>query len=76
MFPTTHDIHPTNLPECITVLTRMLVEGNKVLVVTKPWLDCVKGLCRDLRTYKVQVAFRFTIGSDDDAILQYWEPGH
>lgn len=75
MFPTSHDIHPGNLPECTKVLGKMLEAGNRVLVVSKPWLVCVKGLCRDLRDYRSQMTFRFTIGSADDKVLGYWEPG-
>ena len=75
MFPTSHDIHPANLLECTTVLKRMLEAGNRVLIVSKPWLVCVKGLCRDLQAYRSQITFRFTIGSADDKTLGYWELG-
>ena len=75
MFPTSHDINPGNLPECTKVLGRMLEAGNRVLIVSKPWLVCVKGLCKDLRAYQSQMTFRFTIGSADDKVLGWWEPG-
>lgn len=75
MFPTSHDITAANLRESVVVLTRMLAAGNKVLVVTKPWMDCVKELCEKLAPYRAQMTFRFTIGSADDQTLAFWEPG-
>lgn len=75
MFPTQHDITPPVLDACITVLRKMLIVGNKVLVVTKPHIKCVTRMVTDLREYKDQILFRFTIGASDDNILSYWEPG-
>ena len=74
MFPTTHDITEANLSECLVVLKKMLAAGNKVLVVSKPHLKCIKKLCKELVAYKAQILFRFTIGSADDAVLSFWEP--
>ena len=75
MFPSTHDISPANLIECEIVLTKLLKAGNRMLVVSKPQLMCVKHLCRNLGAYRDQMLFRFTIGSADNAILRFWEPG-
>lgn len=75
MFPTAHDITPTNLDTCLTVLKRMLAAGNEVLVVSKPCLECVKRLCAELLPHKNKLVFRFSIGSKDDTVLSYWEPG-
>jgi DNA repair photolyase len=75
MFPTTHDITPTNLDACLTVLKNVLSPGNSVLVVSKPHIDCIKSLCDSLGEYKEQILFRFTIGASDNDILSYWEPG-
>ena len=74
MFPTTHDITEFNLSECLTVLKKMLVAGNEVLVVSKPHLTCVKVLCKELKEYKDRILFRFTIGSADASVLSFWEP--
>jgi hypothetical protein len=74
MFPTTHDITPQNIEQCIVVLRRLLEVGNKVLIVSKPRLECVRQLCLMLDGYQKQVLFRFTIGSADDEVLKYWEP--
>lgn len=74
MFPTSHDIDSHNLDACLTVLKKMMAADNEVLVVSKPHLDCVRRLCTDLRPFKGQVTFRFTIGSASDAVLKAWEP--
>ena len=75
MFPTAHDITDQNIDECLMVLDRMLAAGNELLIVSKPCLSCVKRLCGELATYQAQIIFRFSIGSTDNAILSYWEPG-
>ena len=75
MFPTTHDITPFVLEPCLIVLDKLLAAGNQVLIVSKPHLMCVKEMCKRLKAYRDQIMFRFTIGSDDDAFLAYWEPG-
>ena len=75
MFPTAHDITARNLNQCLTVIKRMLNAGNDLLIVSKPWLACVTRLCEDLAPYRSQIVFRFSIGSTDDAVLSYWEPG-
>jgi uncharacterized Fe-S cluster-containing radical SAM superfamily protein len=75
MFPTTHDITPNTLEACLTVLQKLLAAGNEVLIVSKPHLACVDELCCELENHKPQITFRFTIGTSDDAILSYWEPG-
>jgi DNA repair photolyase len=74
MFPSTHDLTPLNVDECITCLKNMLVAGNRVLVVSKPHLDVIKRLCEELEPYKAQILFRFTIGSVSDETLGFWEP--
>jgi DNA repair photolyase len=75
MFPTTHDITPENVEECLKVLKSMLSAGNDVLIVSKPHLDCIQRLCEELVNYQNQILFRFTIGSKNDGVLKFWEPG-
>lgn len=75
MFPTTHDITPENIDFCIIALKNMLMPGNKVLIVSKPHLSCIQTLCKELEHWKEQILFRFTIGSIDDGICSFWEPG-
>lgn len=74
MFPSSHDITEANLPDCLVVLKKLLAAGNRVLVVSKPHLNCIKTLCRELDGFKGQVLFRFSIGSAADAVLAFWEP--
>lgn len=76
MFPSTHDITPATLDSCLAALRSLLAAGNEVLVVSKPHLDCVARLCMDfVGSWRERVMFRFTIGSLDDAVLRFWEPG-
>jgi hypothetical protein len=74
MFPSSHDITPKNLNDCLTVLRCLIIVGNKMLVVSKPHLDCIKAFCKMFRPYRRRVLLRFSIGATDDAILSYWEP--
>ncbi|MDJ0623811.1 MAG: radical SAM protein [Desulfocapsaceae bacterium] len=75
MFPTEHDIHPQILDACLTVLKNLLAAGNRVLVVTKPHLACVREMCREFGDRQEQILFRFTITARDNTILRLWEPG-
>jgi DNA repair photolyase len=84
MFPTTHDITPSNLEVCKEALHSLIKAGNKVLVVSKAECWTIESLCRwlinecpDLYPPNPieQVLFRFTIGSMDPRTLKYWEPG-
>jgi hypothetical protein len=74
MFPSSHDITPNNFDACLTVLKNLLDAGNRVLVVSKPHLNCITAICEQLKAFKEQILFRFTIGACDDRILSYWEP--
>lgn len=75
MFPSSHDITPNNLDPCKTVLEKLLISGNQVLVVSKPHLDCIRTICDGFQKYADQILFRFSIGACNDQILSYWEPG-
>lgn len=74
MFPTTHDITPGTLPECKSVLRRMLTAGNRVLVVTKAHFSVIEALCKEFSQYKNSLEFRFSIGTLFDPISLFWEP--
>jgi DNA repair photolyase len=74
MFPSSHDITPQNLVACLIVLRKLLRAENKVLVVSKPHLNCIRVICRVFEEYKDQILFRFTIGARDNEILSFWEP--
>jgi hypothetical protein len=73
MFPTSHDIFPDILDECITVLRKVLEAGNSVLITTKPHLECIKRICTELVEWRDQICFRFTITSISDAKLIKYE---
>ena len=76
MFPTTHDITRSNCDECINALMGMLKAGNKVLVVSKPVPELIDRICcTECASYQDQILFRFTIGSTNDTVLGFWEPG-
>jgi len=73
-FPTTHDISPYYLKPYIHTLVQMLKAGNKVLIVSKPHLKCIKKICAATGRWKDQILFRFTIGSLNMGICKLWEP--
>ncbi len=75
MFPSTHDITPLNINECLIVIKKLLEAGNDLLLVSKPTLDCVQLMCEVLKRWRHKVTFRFTIGSTQSDILRWWEPG-
>ena len=74
MYPSTHDVTPRNLSASICVLRTLLEAGNKVLLVSKPHLNCIEAICDTFRGYRKQLTFRFTIGSMDPRVLSFWEP--
>jgi DNA repair photolyase len=73
MFPTSHDIFPEFIDETVKYLEGWLKYDNEILIVSKPHLDCIKKICDDLKKYKKQIVFRFTIGSYDNSVLKFWE---
>jgi len=75
MFPTTHDITEQNIDAVAAVLRKMLQAGNDVLIVSKPRYSCIKRLCSEFADYKQQIMFRFTIGSLNEEVCRFWEPG-
>lgn len=75
MIPSSHDIQPSILSEFIEVLCKLLDAGNQVLIVTKPHWECITTICDTFEEHKDQILFRFTIGSTDEDVLAFWEPG-
>jgi DNA repair photolyase len=74
MFPTTHDISPFYLEPAIVTLRRLLEQGNRVLIVSKPHLVWIQRLCREFEQFKSKILFRFSIGSLDETLAAFWEP--
>lgn len=75
MFPSAHDITPFNVEAFIRVARLMLAAGNKLLIVSKPRLDCIRQVAAALQDHKPAILFRFTIGTTDTAVAAHWEPG-
>jgi DNA repair photolyase len=75
MFPSSHDITPNNINEAKIVLRKILEANNEVLIVSKPHYECIKQICDEFADYKDKILFRFTIGSYNNKVLKYWEPG-
>jgi len=74
MCPTRHDILPEHIEETLDYLGRWLEVGNEILITSKPHLECIKAICNEFKDdYKEQIVFRFTIGSMDQSILDFWE---
>jgi DNA repair photolyase len=74
MFPSSHDITIDTATYCIAVLTKILQAGNEVLITTKPNLAIIVRICIELKRFRKQIQYRFTITSIDDKILKFWEP--
>ena len=75
MFPTSHDLHIEHVNWWGPHLHKLLDLGNDVLIVTKGELSAVSWIIINLSDYKDQIEFRFTIGSNDSTVTDYWEPG-
>lgn len=75
MFPSTHNISPEFLEPCMEKIQQILDSGSDILAVLKPWLEVVKPICTRFEAEKDRIIFRFTIGSTDNAVLKFWEPG-
>lgn len=75
MFPSSHDITPFNVEHYCKVAELILKKGNKLLIVSKPRLDCINRVMDALEKWKEQIMFRFTIGAIDDRLIRFWEPG-
>ena len=75
MSPSSHDITETNVDLAIKVFQHILEVGNNLLIVSKPKESLIKMICESISEWKDQVLFRFTIGTLDDSVREYWEPG-
>lgn len=75
MFPSAHDITPGNIDAYLRVAKLILAAGNRLLIVSKPRLECIRRVVAELAAYHPQVMFRFTIGTMDPDVASFWEPG-
>jgi DNA repair photolyase len=74
MYPSSHDIRPEDIQQHIAFLKNFLRSGSPILIVTKPNFYCISKLCNELGAFKSQIEFRFTIGSDNNGVLRFFEP--
>ena len=75
MFPSTHDITPFYLPQALVAVKRLINAGNRVLLVSKPHLECISRICEEFEGHKEQILFRFSIGTMEDKLAALWESG-
>lgn len=75
MFPSSHDITPGNFDACFTVLEKLIVRGNEILIVSKPRFECIKRICDSFIKYRDRILFRFSITAMNDELFSFWEPG-
>ena len=75
MFPSTHDIFDISpfKEACFAVLRKLLESGNDILITTKPTFSIIQDIELQFSHYKDQIQFRFTITSDNDKLLEFWE---
>ena len=75
MVPSSHDLTSGNIDVAMGVLTKLIQNGNNLLLVTKPDFECTKRIVDKFLPKRSHLKFRFTIGSADSSILRLWEPG-
>lgn len=75
MFPTSHDLHIEHVNWWFPFLKGLLEKGNDLLIVSKPQYAAIKYICDNLADYKNKIEFRFTVGSCNEQVLKFWEPG-
>ena len=74
MYPSSHDIFNDYLDKYIETAINMMNAGHTLLIVTKPRLDCIQQMINKFKNYKNKILFRLTITTDDDNIVNYYEP--
>ena len=53
----------------------ILEKGNRLLIVSKPRMECVEKMVREFEPYRKQILFRFSIGTVQESVSLLWEPG-
>ena len=74
MFPSSHDITLFNLEAYVRVARLILAAGNRLLIVSKPRLECVERMIKEFEPYRKQILFRFTMGTVQRNVSVLWEP--
>lgn len=75
MFPTAHDITPFYLESSLAAIQQMMDAGRNVVIVTKAHLECMKAICDRFTNHKDKLVLRVTIGSMNEQVCKFWEPG-
>jgi hypothetical protein len=88
MFPSTHDLFPEMIEESIDTIKKMIRSGNHVLIVSKPFIVCIRQIVESLKgdvdgdhtifsggkRWKDHVTFRFTVSTESEEVSKIWEP--
>ena len=74
MVPTSHDITPGNIDDYHRTAENILRSGNRLLIVSKPSMQCIRRLCDSLLPYRNEITFRFTISTMDLQTAKLLEP--
>lgn len=76
MIPSSHDlIHEEPfLSATMTILKKLIEAGNSLLITSKPHFEVIRTICDTFSEYKDQIQFRFTITSDINDLIRFWEP--
>lgn len=77
MFPSSHDIvNDVDIKAaCFQVIENLLESNNNILITTKPNLEVTKNIVEKYNNNnnKDSIQFRFTITSNNDYLLKFWE---
>jgi DNA repair photolyase len=75
MFPSSHDIidDPKVKQVCFNVIEKLVEANNEILITTKPSFNVTKEIMDRFEEFKEQIQFRFTITSNNDKLLAFWE---
>jgi DNA repair photolyase len=75
MFPTAHDLSVVNLMKHKDMIAYILRRNWNLLLVTKARLEVIQNISRNFAEHRDRIMFRITIGSANDNVLKFWEPG-
>lgn len=75
MFPTTSDILPEWYEPYRRRIHSILSAGYSLVLVSKPHQEVWEKLANELLNFQDRIIIRFTIGSQDNALLKLLEPG-
>lgn len=74
MYPSAHDIRIEDIEHHVQFLKNFLRSGSPILIVSKPSLIAIDILCRELKPFQDQIEFRFTVGTSNSSLLEFYEP--